>query len=173
MFTSIASVSISGRLDAKLRAIAEAGFDGVELVENDLLTYDGSAADVGRTIRELGLKCTALQPVREFEGMAEPVRARNFQRIEHKFEIMEQVGCDLLIVGSNSSPEALGDRQRAIEDLRQLAERAQARGMRIGYEALSWSRYSSAAPAAHASTRAPPARSSRPTCSTLGAASRT
>jgi 4-hydroxyphenylpyruvate dioxygenase len=141
MFTSIASVSISGRLDAKLRAIAEAGFDGVELVENDLLTCDGSAADVGRTIRELGLKCTALQPVREFEGMAEPMRARNFQRIEHKFEIMEQVGCELLIVGSNSSPVALGDRQRAMEDLRQLAERAQVRGMRIGYEALSWGRY--------------------------------
>jgi 4-hydroxyphenylpyruvate dioxygenase len=141
MFTSIASVSISGRLDAKLRAIAEAGFDGVELVENDLLTCDGSAADVGRTIRELGLKCTALQPVREFEGMAEPVRARNFQRIEHKFEIMEQVGCELLIVGSNSSAVALGDRQRAMEDLRQLAERARMRGMRIGYEALSWGRY--------------------------------
>jgi 4-hydroxyphenylpyruvate dioxygenase len=110
-------------------------------VENDLLTCDGSAADVGRTIRELGLKCTALQPVREFEGMAEPMRARNFQRIEHKFEIMEQVGCELLIVGSNSSPVALGDRQRAMEDLRQLAERAQVRGMRIGYEALSWGRY--------------------------------
>ena len=102
MFTSIASVSISGRLDAKLRALAEAGFDGVELVENDLLTYDGSAADVGRTIRELGLKCTALQPVREFEGMAEPVRSRNFQRVEHQFEIMEQLGCDLLIVAGTS-----------------------------------------------------------------------
>jgi 4-hydroxyphenylpyruvate dioxygenase len=141
MFTSIASVSISGRLDAKLRAIAAAGFDGVELVENDLLTYDGSAADVGRTIRELGLKCTALQPVREFEGMAEQVRSRNFHRIEHQFELMEQVGCDLLIVGSNSSPAALGDRQRAIDDLGQLAERAKARGLRIGYEALSWGRY--------------------------------
>jgi 4-hydroxyphenylpyruvate dioxygenase len=141
MFTSIASVSISGRLDAKLRAIAEAGFDGIELVENDLLTCDGSAGDVGRTIRELGLKCTALQPVREFEGMAEPVRSRNFNRIEHQFEIMEQVGCDLLIVGSNSSPAALGDRQRTIDDLGQLAEQAQARGMRIGYEALSWGRY--------------------------------
>lgn len=141
MFTSIASVSISGRLDAKLRAIAEAGFDGVELVENDLLTYDGSAADVGRTIRELGLKCTALQPVREFEGMAEPQRSRNFQRIEHQFEIMEQLGCELLIVASNSSSAALGDRQRAIDDLGQLAVRARARGMRIGYEALSWGRY--------------------------------
>jgi 4-hydroxyphenylpyruvate dioxygenase len=141
MFTSIASVSISGRLDAKLRAIAEAGFDGVELVENDLLTYDGSAADVGRTIRDLGLKCTALQPVREFEGMAEPTRSRNFQRIEHQLELMEQLGCELLIVGSNSSPVALGDRPRAIDDLGQLAERARGRGMRIGYEALSWGRY--------------------------------
>lgn len=141
MFTSIASVSISGRLDAKLRAIAEAGFNGVELVENDLLTSDASPREVGRTIRDLGLKCTALQPVRDFEGMAEPVRARNFQRIEHRFEIMEQVGAELLIVGSNASPTALGDRQRIVDDLGQLAERARARGMRIGYEALSWGRY--------------------------------
>lgn len=141
MFTSIASVSISGRLDAKLRAIAEASFNGVELVENDLLTHDASPREVGRTLRELGLKCTALQPVRDFEGMAEPVRARNFQRIEHQFEIMEQVGAQLLIVGSNASATALGDRQRMIDDLGQLAERAQARGMRIGYEALSWGRY--------------------------------
>jgi len=141
MFTSIASVSISGRLDAKLRAIAEAGFDGVELVENDLLTSDASPREVGRTMRELGLKCTALQPVRDFEGMAEPVRSRNFQRIEHRFEIMEQVGAELLIVGSNASPAALGDRQLIVDDLGQLAERARARGMRIGYEGLSWGRY--------------------------------
>src|SRR5687768_4253489 len=141
MFTSIASVSISGRLDAKLRAIAEAGFDGVELVENDLLTYDGSARDVGKTIRELGLKCTGLQPVREFEGMAEPVRSRNFHRIEHQFDLMEQVGAELLIVGSNSSAAALGDRQRIIEDFGRLADKAQARGLRVGYEALSWGRY--------------------------------
>jgi 4-hydroxyphenylpyruvate dioxygenase len=141
MFTSIASISISGRLDAKLRAIAEAGFNGVELLETDLLTYDASPREIGQTLRELGLKCTGLQPVRDFEGMAEPVRARNFQRIEHQFEIMQQLGAELLIVGSNASPVALGDRQRIVDDLGQLAERAQARGMRIGYEALSWGRY--------------------------------
>ncbi len=68
MLTSIASVSISGRLDAKLRAIAEAGFDGIELVENDLLTYDGTPRDVGRMIRELGLTCTAFQPSERLRG---------------------------------------------------------------------------------------------------------
>src|SRR5687767_13628457 len=138
MFTSIASVCISGSLDTKLRAIAAAGFNGVELVENDLLTYDGNARDLGRMLAELGLKCTAFQPVRDFEGMAEPRRTQNFNRIERKFDVMEQVGAELLIVGSNSSPTAHGDRQRMADDFGQLAERAKARGLRIGYEALAW-----------------------------------
>ncbi len=141
MFTSIASVSISGRLDAKLRAIVEAGFDGVELVENDLLTYDGTARDVGRMIRELGLTCTAFQRVNDFEGMSGAVRAHNFSLIERKLDAMEQVGTDLLIVGSNGSTATSGDRQRIVADFHELTERVQARGMRIGYEALAWGRY--------------------------------
>ena len=36
MRTSIATVSISGDLGEKLEAIAAAGFDGVEIFENDL-----------------------------------------------------------------------------------------------------------------------------------------
>lgn len=141
MFTSIASVSISGRLDAKLRAIVEAGFDGVELVENDLLTYDGTPRDVGRMIRELGLSCTAFQRVNDFEGMSGAARAHNFSLIERKLDAMEQVGTDLLIVGSNGLTTTSGDRQRIVADFHELTERVHARGMRIGYEALAWGRY--------------------------------
>jgi 4-hydroxyphenylpyruvate dioxygenase len=141
MFTSIASVSISGRLDTKLRAIAAAGFNGVELVENDLLTYDGTARDVGQMIRDLGLVCTAFQPVRDFEGMPDAMRDRLFDRIERKFEVMEHVGAELLVVSSNSSPLAWGDRQRMAADFTELADRAQARGLRLGYEAIAWGRY--------------------------------
>jgi len=39
---SIATVSLSGALDEKLRAIAAAGFDAVEIFENDLLSFNGS-----------------------------------------------------------------------------------------------------------------------------------
>ena len=44
---SIATVSLSGSLDEKLRAIAGAGFDAVEIFENDLLTFNGSPATSG------------------------------------------------------------------------------------------------------------------------------
>jgi 4-hydroxyphenylpyruvate dioxygenase len=45
---SIATVSLSGTLPEKLEAAAAVGFDGVEIFENDLLTYDGSPADIRR-----------------------------------------------------------------------------------------------------------------------------
>lgn len=77
---SIATVSLSGALDEKLRAIAEAGFDGVEIFEADFLSFNGSPRDVDRMCADLGLKITAFQSFPDFEGMPEPQRARNFER---------------------------------------------------------------------------------------------
>lgn len=56
MQRSIATVSISGTLVEKLTAIQAAGFDGVEIFENDLLYFDGSPADVRRIAADLGFK---------------------------------------------------------------------------------------------------------------------
>ena len=39
---SIATVCLSGVLADKLDTAARVGFDGVEIFENDLLTFDGS-----------------------------------------------------------------------------------------------------------------------------------
>ena len=76
MKTAIATVSISGDLAEKLAAIAAAGFDGVEIFENDFVSFDGGPAEVGRMIRELGLVCTTFQPFRDFEGLPDDARAR-------------------------------------------------------------------------------------------------
>lgn len=141
MLTSIATVSISGDLQEKLDAIADAGFDGVEIFENDLLSFDGSPADVGRTISGLGLKLVTFQPFRDFEGMPEPQRTRAFERAERKFDLMEELGTDLLMICSNVSPQSLGGLDRAAADLAELGERAAKRGLRIAFEALSWGRH--------------------------------
>ena len=58
---SIATVSLSGALDEKLRAIAAAGFDAVEIFENDLLSFSGSPRDVGQMCRDLGLSPLMVQ----------------------------------------------------------------------------------------------------------------
>lgn len=141
MQTSIATVSLSGSLDEKLGAIAAAKFDAVEIFENDLLSFGGTPTDVGRILQEHKLGVATLQPFRDFEGMPEPQRARGFARAERKFDIMQELGCDLLMICSNCAPDSIGGIDRAAADLRALAERAQARGMRIAFEALAWGRH--------------------------------
>jgi 4-hydroxyphenylpyruvate dioxygenase len=138
---SIATVSLSGSLDEKLRAIAAAGFDAVEIFENDLLSFNGSPRDVGKLCRDLGLAICAFQPFRDFEGMPEPQRARNFARAARKFDLMQELQTDLLLVCSNISPASLGGIDRAAADFRALGELAASRGLRVGFEALAWGRH--------------------------------
>ncbi|QCI67192.1 bifunctional sugar phosphate isomerase/epimerase/4-hydroxyphenylpyruvate dioxygenase family protein [Phreatobacter stygius] len=138
---SIATVSLAGTLTEKLEAIALAGFRGVEIFEADLLSFPGSPADVARIAADLNLDIITFQPFRDFEGMPEPKRARVFDRAERKFDLMQELGCDLLLVCSNVSPESLGGIDRAAADFTELGQRAAARGIRIGYEALAWGRH--------------------------------
>ena len=141
MKTAIATVSISGDLAEKLSAIAAAGFDGVEIFENDFLAFDGGPREVGRMVRDHGLEINLFQPFRDFEGMPEPQRSRAFDRAERKFDLMGELGTDLVLVCSNISPISLGGIDRAADDFRELGERAAKRGIRIGYEALAWGRH--------------------------------
>ena len=141
MQTSIATVSLSGGLAEKLEAIAAAGFTGVEIFESDLLSFNGKPKDVARMVASLGLKTVTFQPFRDFEGLPEPQRSRAFARAERKFDVMAELGCDLLMVCSNVSPDSLGGIERAAADFHELGERAQKRGMRVGFEALAWGRH--------------------------------
>ena len=141
MQTAIATVCLSGTLAEKLEAIAGAGFKGVEIFENDLLSFNGTAGDVRRMAGDLGLDIVTFQPFRDFEGLPEPQRARVFARAERKFDLMQELGCDLLLVCSNVSPDAIGGIDRAAADLRELGERAGKRGLRVGFEALAWGRH--------------------------------
>lgn len=141
MKTSIATVSLSGDLRSKLAAIAKAGFDGVEIFENDFLVFDESPRQVGQMVRDHGLEISLFQPFRDFEGMPEPLRTRTFDRAERKFDLMQELGTDLVLVCSNVSPAALGGLDRAAADFRELGERAGRRGLRVGYEALAWGRH--------------------------------
>jgi 4-hydroxyphenylpyruvate dioxygenase len=141
MRNAIATVSLGGTLRDKLVAIAEAGFEGLEIFETDILAHDGPPADVGRLARDLGLEIIALQPFRDFEGMPEPRRSRNFERARRKFDLMAELGTSRLLVCSNVSPQSLGGIDRAAADLRELGDLAAEAGVEIAFEALSWGRW--------------------------------
>jgi 4-hydroxyphenylpyruvate dioxygenase len=140
MRRAIATVSMSGTLREKLEAIAAARFDGFELFEPDLINFNGTPAEVGALAADLGLICELYQPFRDFEGFPDAVFRRNLDRAERKFDVMEALGAQLMLVCSNTQPNVLPEEERAAEQLYQLAERAARRNLRIGFEALAWGR---------------------------------
>jgi 4-hydroxyphenylpyruvate dioxygenase len=141
MKTSIATVSVPGTFAQKLEAIAAAGFDGIEIFEQDFIASDFTPEDVGRMVRDAGLAITLFQPFRDFEGLPEPHRSRAFARAARKFRLMNQLGTDLVLVCSTVHPAAMGGMDRMAEDFHELGELAARHGVRVGFEALCWGRH--------------------------------
>jgi 4-hydroxyphenylpyruvate dioxygenase len=136
--TSIATVSLSGDLATKIDVIAAAGFHGLELFENDLTFSELSPPEVRKRLDDRGLALFALQPFRDFEGLLDARRSAVMERAERKFDLMEQLGTDLLLVPSTVSVHAVDGLDRFAADFHELGDRAAARGFRVAYEALAW-----------------------------------
>lgn len=138
MKTGIATVSIAGELPEKLAAIAAAGFDGVEIFEQDFIAHDSGSRDVGQMVRDHGLEIMPFPPFRDFEGLPEPDRTRAFERAKRNFDVMQEQGTDLMLICSSVHPKALGGIDRAAGDLNALGDVAVEHGLRVGYVALAW-----------------------------------
>ncbi len=141
MLRSIATVSVSGTLVEKLAAIRAAGFDGVEIFENDLLYFDGSPADIRKRCADLGLQIMLFQPFRDFEGVSKERLAQNLNRAQRKFELMHELGTDLVLVCSNVNANVIADDGLIVDQLGELALLAEREGVRVGFEALAWGKY--------------------------------
>lgn len=141
MRTSIATVSLSGSLTEKLTAASRAGFDGVEIFENDLLASPLPPEEIRARCADLGLAIELYQPMRDIEAVPEAEFARNLRRARHKFEVMRRLGADTVLVCSSVSPLAEDDDALAAAQLSQLADLAQEFGVRVAYEALAWGRH--------------------------------
>ena len=128
-------------LEDKLDAVAGAGFDGVEIFENDLIASSSTPAEVRKRCADLGLSIDLYQPFRDFDTVLPDRLTANLRRAEHKFAVMEDLGTDTMLVCSSVAGDALDDPARIADQFHELAERASRRGMRIAYEALAWGRH--------------------------------
>ena len=136
--TALATVCISGTLEDKLDAAAAAGFDGVEIFEPDLVASALTPAQIRERCADLGLSIDLYQPFRDLDSTSPERFAANLRRAEHKFALMAELGTDLVLVCSAVAPDAVADIDVLAGQLRTLAERADAHGMRVAYEALAW-----------------------------------
>ena len=135
---AITSSTLPGDLQEKLQAAAKAGFVGVELFEKDLLYSDKSASELHGLVTQLGLQLVTLQPFTDFEGLPHPLRSKALERAQRKFQLMQELGINTLVVTSSTSPQASSDVTLLAKDLAELADLAAKSSLRIAYEPLPW-----------------------------------
>jgi len=134
------TISLAGPLEAKLRAIRGAGFTQVMISARDLAGHvDGLDAAV-RAVKESGLKVTAFQGLRDFEGLDGTLHAYKVDIAKSLLEMCAAVGSPILVATSCALPHASDDPDVIARDLRKLAMLAVPLGVKIAYVALSWGR---------------------------------
>jgi 4-hydroxyphenylpyruvate dioxygenase len=141
MKTAISTLSITGEFADKLTAAAAAGFNGIEIGEQDFLAHGGTPAEIGRIVRDHGLDAVLLDLFVAFEGLPQHLRRKAFERIERRFEQMVELGANLMLIASTEDPAALGGVDRMATDFAELGECAAKHGLRVGYEANAWGRH--------------------------------
>jgi 4-hydroxyphenylpyruvate dioxygenase len=141
MRTGIATVCLSGTLKEKMQACAIAGFDGIEIFEQDLVTSPLSPEDVRKMAADLGLGLDLYQPFRDFDGVTPDLLKANLRRAEAKFGLMSRLGMDTILVCSNVATATIDDDGLRASQLAQLAGLAGDHGIKVAYEALAWGKY--------------------------------
>jgi len=141
MKTSIATVSISGSLVEKLHACANAGFDGVEIFEPDLIASDHSPEEIRGLARRLGLSLDLYQPLRDIEGVDEATFAENLRRAGATFATAQRLGIGTVLVCSNVATATVDSVEHSAEQLRRLGDVAARYDVKVAFEALAWGRF--------------------------------
>ncbi|MDQ1056243.1 4-hydroxyphenylpyruvate dioxygenase [Arthrobacter globiformis] len=141
MRTGIATVCLSGTLKEKMQACAIAGFDGIEIFEQDLVTSSLSPEDVRKMAADLGLTLDLYQPFRDFDSVTEDLLAANLRRAGAKFRLMSRLGMDTILVCTNVATASINDDDLRAAQLAALADLAGEHGVKVAYEALAWGKY--------------------------------
>lgn len=142
------TITLSGPLEAKLEAIAAAGFSQVMLKANDLVGHPQGWEAAVRAVHASGLRGTGFQVLRDFEGLSGRLHHYKVDIAKMMLEMCAALGCKVLLACSSTSVHATSDLDKIAQDLRKLAMMAIPYGIRIAYEGLSWGRVINEFPAA-------------------------
>jgi 4-hydroxyphenylpyruvate dioxygenase len=146
-------------LRERLKAAADHGFQGVEIVAEDIASFtsdlsgDSDAPDnqlaAARLIREycqeLGLEVMVLQPFRFYEGQLDRTKHElRLQMLRIWFKLAAALGTDLIQMPSNWGSNGItGDTSTVVAQLTELADLGlkETPPIRFAYEAVAWGRF--------------------------------
>src|ERR1044071_302799 len=115
------TITLAGPLEAKLKAVREAGFTQVMLNATDLVGHPGGEAAAVAAVKASGLRVTGFQVLRDFEGLSGHLHAYKVDVAKAMLQMCHAVGSRVLLACSSTSAHATSDPGFLINDLRKLA----------------------------------------------------
>ena len=118
-----------------------AGFDAVELFDNDLISSPMSPREVAARCADLGLGIALFQPVRDVEGVAPERFDEVLHRLRTKLDVMAELGTTTLLACSNAGPDAVTTSTSPPSSCTGSERWPRSRGVTVAFEALAWGRH--------------------------------
>jgi len=134
------TISLAGTLEAKLKAVREAGFTQIMLAARDLVGHPQGLDAAVAAVKGSGLRVTGFQVLRDFEGLSGHLHDYKIDIAKSMLEMCSALGAKVLLVCSSTSVHASGEADDLARDLRKLAMLAIPKGIKVAFEALSWGR---------------------------------
>src|SRR3954462_7324016 len=103
------TITLAGPLEAKLRAVREAGFTQVMLNATDIVGHPAGEAAAIAAVRSSGLRVTGFQVLRDFEGLSGHLHAYKVDIAKSMLEMCHALGSKVLLACSSSSAHASGE----------------------------------------------------------------
>ena len=135
------TITLAGPLEAKLRAVRDAGFTQVMLSARDIAGHPQGEAAAVAAVHASGLRVTGFQVLRDFEGLTGHLHAYKVDIAKAMLRMCRALDARVLLICSSTSTHATGESDALVRDLRKLATLALPLNIRIAYEALSWGRH--------------------------------
>ncbi|KAL4762473.1 sugar phosphate isomerase/epimerase family protein [Aspergillus foveolatus] len=145
--TSCLGQNPAHKLDDKIRAAAQQGFQGLEIVYADLSSYSRAhnlpiltgAKQIRQLADDLGVVLISLAPFENFEGAKTPLKER-LAVAAHWLDLARVLGASYLQLPSQYDADSIGDEAAIASEMQQLADLASSSSpvVSIAYEPLSW-----------------------------------
>lgn len=135
----INTILLGGSSEEKLRAASAAGFQQVELWQQDVAAAPAGAGGLADLCSRLALSLTDYQVLMDFDGAPDAMRHHKRDEALEMISTAQRLGATTLLVPASTDPECC--QQRTEEDLRWLAQQAAHHNLRVAYEAMAWSQH--------------------------------
>ncbi|KAJ4344888.1 uncharacterized protein N0V89_012633 [Didymosphaeria variabile] len=150
---AVASISLgkhpSHTLERKIQAAAANGFQGIELVYNELLQHAAShsqsptesARQIGAFAADHSITILTINAFKNFEGNLQVPLSERLQHAQEWIDVALALGTRIIQVPSMFLPNSTSDSKLIVSELQALSDLASQHNLTIAYEAVAFAQH--------------------------------